>query len=117
MVTAAGNSTTGTMRPYGLDCSGFVDWVFYNVTNGAYVIGHGGGASAQHSWCTPITWAEALPGDLAFYPGDSHVGIICGYDETDNMQIIHCAYSANNVVVTGKSGFVTVGRPKFYNST
>ena len=117
VVTAAGSSTTGTMRPYGLDCSGFVDWVFYNVSNGAYVIGHGGGASMQHSWCTPITWAEALPGDLAFYPDDSHVGIVCGWDEAGNVQIIHCAYSANNVVVTDKSGFVTVGRPKFYNST
>ena len=115
IVSAAGSSTTGTMRPYGLDCSGFVDWVFYNVTNGEYVIGHGGGASAQHSWCDPITWAEAMPGDLAFYPGDSHVGIICGYDEAGNVQIIHCAYSANNVVVTGKSGFTTVGRPKFYS--
>ena len=114
IVSAAGSSTTGTMRPYGLDCSGFVDWVFYNVTNGEYVIGHGGGASAQHSWCDPITWAEAMPGDLAFYPGDSHVGIVCGYDEAGNVQIIHCAYSANNVVVTGKSGFTTVGRPKFY---
>ena len=115
IVSAAGSSTTGTMRPYGLDCSGFVDWVFYNVTNGEYVIGHGGGASAQHSWCDPITWAEAMPGDLAFYPGDSHVGIICGYDEAGTVQIIHCAYSANNVVVTGKSGFTTVGRPKFYS--
>ena len=27
-VTAAGSSTTGTYRPYGLDCSGFVDWPF-----------------------------------------------------------------------------------------
>ena len=33
-VTAAGSSTTGTYRPYGMDCSGFVDWVFYNVTGG-----------------------------------------------------------------------------------
>lgn len=41
-VTAAGSSTTGTYRPYGLDCSGFVDWVFYNATGGQYVIGHGG---------------------------------------------------------------------------
>ena len=49
-VTASGSSSTGTVvRPYGLDRSGFVDWVFYNATNGEYVIGHGGGASAQHS--------------------------------------------------------------------
>ena len=40
-VTAAGSSTTGTYRPYGLDCSGFVDWVFYNQSGGSYVIGHG----------------------------------------------------------------------------
>jgi hypothetical protein len=39
-VTAAGSSTTGTYRPYGLDCSGFVDWVFYNVSGGAYIVGH-----------------------------------------------------------------------------
>ena len=105
---------SGTIRPYGLDCSGFVDWVFYNVSDGAYVIGHGGGASAQHSYCTAITWAEARPGDLAFYPGDSHVGIICGFDESGEVRIIHCAKSADNVVVTGKSGFATVGRPNYY---
>jgi len=75
-VTAAGSSTTGTYRPYGLDCSGFVDWVFYNATGGQYIIGHGGGASAQHSYCTPISWDDALTGDLVFYPGDSHVGIV-----------------------------------------
>ena len=27
-VTATGSPTTGTYRPYGLDCSGFVDWAF-----------------------------------------------------------------------------------------
>ena len=115
IVAAAGSSTTGTMRPYGLDCSGFVDWVFYNVSNGAYVLGRGGGASVQHAYCADVPWTEAKPGDLAFYPDDSHVGIICGYDEAGNVQIIHCAYSANNVVVTGKSGFTTVGRPYYYS--
>ena len=55
-VTAAGSSTTGTYRPYGMDCSGFVDWVFYNMTGGEYIIGHGGGAHAQHTYCTPISW-------------------------------------------------------------
>lgn len=52
-VWADGNSTTDTYRPYGLDCSGFVDWVFYNVTDGEYVIDHGGGAHMQHTYCTP----------------------------------------------------------------
>lgn len=71
-VTAAGSSTTGTYRPYGLDCSGFVDWVFYNQSGGSYVIGHGGGATMQHSYCTDISWSSAQPGDLVFYPDNSH---------------------------------------------
>jgi cell wall-associated NlpC family hydrolase len=114
-VWAAGSPSTGTVRPYGLDCSGFVDWVFYNVSGGTYVIGHGGGARMQHTYCTPITWAEAVPGDLVFYPEDTHVGIVCGFDSAGNVQVIHCAGGANNVVVTGKSGFTTIARPKFYS--
>lgn len=113
-VTAAGSSTTGTMRPFGLDCSGFIDWVFYNQSGGSYVIGHGGGASSQHSYCTDISWSDAQPGDLVFYPGDSHVGIVCGFDGNGNVLIIHCASGYNNVVVTGKSGFTSIGRPTYY---
>lgn len=113
-VTAAGSSTTGTYRPYGMDCSGFVDWVFYNMTGGEYIIGHGGGAHAQHTYCTPISWEEAIPGDLVFYPDDEHVGIVCGRDESGGLQIIHCASGANNVVITGVSGFTSVARPDYY---
>ena len=116
-VTAAGNSTTGTYRPYGLDCSGFVDWVFYNATDGEYIIGHGGGAMAQHSYCTSISWAEAQIGDLVFYPEDTHVGIVCGWDESGNILILHCASGYNNVVITGQEGFTSIGRPVFYGGT
>ena len=113
-VWADGSSTTGTYLPYGLDCSGFVDWVFYNVTDGEYVIGHGGGAHMQHTYCTPISWNEAQPGDLVFYPGDEHVGIVGGRDESGNLLIIHCAFSQNNVVITGLEGFASIGRPLYY---
>lgn len=113
-VTAEGSSTTGTVRPFGLDCSGMVDWVFYNQSSGQYVIGHGGGATAQHSYCAPIAWGDAQPGDLVFYPGDSHVGIVCGFDSSGNIMVIHCASSENNVVVTGKSGFTSIGRPEYF---
>ena len=65
-VTAPGSSSSGTYRPYGMDCSGYVDWVFYNATGGEYIIGHGGGAAAQHSYGTTIAWAEALPGERVF---------------------------------------------------
>ena len=113
-VTAAGNSTSGTYRPYGLDCSGFVDWVFYNATGGGYIIGHGGGATAQHSYCTDISWADAQPGDLVFYPDNSHVGIVGGRDANGELLIIHCASGYNNVVITGMEGFTSVGRPMYY---
>ena len=90
-VWAAGNSTTGTYRPYGLDCSGFMDWIFYNITGGQYILGRGGGATAQHSYCTPISQAQAEPGDLAFYADDSHVGIVVGRRE--NGKLLVCHYS------------------------
>ena len=113
-VTAAGSSTTGTYRPYGLDCSGFVDWVIYNQSGGSYIIGHGGGATMQHSYCTDISWADAQPGDLVFYPDNSHVGIVGGRDANGELLIIHCASGYNNVVITGKDGFTSVGRPQYY---
>lgn len=113
-VTAAGSPTTGTYRPYGLDCSGFVDWAFYNASAGSYIMGHGGGTYSQHAYCTPIAWSEAQPGDLVFYPGDSHVGIVGGRDENGNLLIIHCASGANNVVITGLEGFTSIGRPEYY---
>ena len=114
-VWAAGSPTTGTYRPYGMDCSGFVDWCFYNESNGEYIIGHGGGCIAQHNSCRAISWGEAIPGDLVFYPGDSHIGIVCGWDTNGNILIVHCASgSLNGVVITGKSGFVTIGRPTYY---
>lgn len=113
-VTAAGSSTTGTYRPYGLDCSGFVDWVIYNQSGGSYIIGHGGGATMQHSYCTDISWADAQPGDLVFYPDNSHVGIVGGRDANGELLVIHCASGYNNVVITGKEGFTSVGRPQYY---
>ena len=115
-VTADGSSASGTYRPYGLDCSGMVDWAFYNATDGSYVIGHGGGAAMQHSYCTPVRWEDAQIGDLAFYPDDEHVGIVAGWDRDGNIQIVHCASSYNNVVITGKEGFAAVGHPIYYTN-
>lgn len=115
-VWADGSSTTGTYRPYGLDCSGFVDWAIYNASGGSYIIGHGGGATMQHNYCTPISWADALPGDLVFYPEDSHVGIVGGRDADGNLLIVHCASSYNGVVITGANGFTSIGRPLYYTT-
>lgn len=108
-VTAADSRTTGTSRPFGLDCSGFVDWVFINTVGDN--VGQGGGAASQYHNSQPITWTEALPGDLVFYPDLGHVGIICGKDDNGSLLVVHCASSQNNVVVTGLNGFTKIRRP------
>ena len=115
-VTAAGSGSTGTVRPFGLDCSGFVDWTFYNATNGSYYPGRGGGAATQHSYCTNISWSDAQPGDLVFYPDDSHVGIVGGKDADGNLLIVHCSGGANGVVITGSAGFTVVARPDCFTN-
>ena len=115
-VTAAGSGSTGTVRPFGLDCSGFVDWTFYNATNGSYYPGRGGGAATQHSYCTNIAWSDAQPGDLVFYPDDSHVGIVGGKDADGNLLIVHCSGGANGVVITGSAGFSVVARPDCFTN-
>ena len=114
-VWAAGSSSTGTYRPFGLDCSGFVDWVFNNSLG--YIIGHGGGVIMQHRYCTNITQAEAQPGDLAFYPDDSHIGIVVGRNEAGKLLVCHCSSGQNNVVITefSASGFTAVGRPDIFD--
>ena len=114
MVTAPGSGSTGKVLPFGLDCSGFVDWTFYNATSGAYLPGRGGGAASQHGYCTNIAWTDALPGDLVFYADDSHVGIVCGYDSMGNILVIHCSGGQNGVVVTGREGFAVAARPDLF---
>ena len=115
-VTATGSGSTGTVRPFGLDCSGFVDWTFYNATDGSYYPGRGGGAATQHSYCTNISWSDAQPGDLVFYPDDSHVGIVGGKDTDGNLLIVHCSGGANGVVITGSAGFTVVAGPDCFTN-
>ena len=113
-VTAPGSGSTGKVLPFGLDCSGFVDWTFYNAMSGAYLPGRGGGAASQHGYCTNVSWPDALPGDLVFYADDSHVGIVCGYDSVGNLLVIHCSGGQNGVVVTGREGFAVAARPDLF---
>ena len=53
----------------------------------------------------------AQPGDLVFYPDDSHVGIVGGKDADGNLLIVHCSGGANGVVITGAAGFTAAARP------
>ena len=114
-VTAPDSPTTGTYRPYGLDCSGFADWTFYNATDGEYYPGHGGGTQSQLADSRQIGWDEALPGDLVFYSDVSHVGIVGGRDADGNLLIIHCTSgSINGVTITGTYGFGFAARPGYF---
>lgn len=113
-VTAEGSDTTGTEQPYGLDCSGFVDWAFYNASGGNYIIGQGGGAAAQHANCVDIEWDEVQPGDLLFYPEDEHVGIAAGRDWLGRLLVMHCASGTGGVAISHRTGFETAARPVWY---
>ena len=111
LVTAEGSRSTGCMRPFGLDCSGFVTWAFHNAGFSESAIGHG--TSTQVSKGTRISLSSAQPGDLAFYNDTSHVGIVGGKDASGNVLVIHCSSGYNNVVVT-TGGFGFAVRPNCY---
>lgn len=113
-VTAEGSDSTGTEQPYGLDCSGFVDWAFYNASGGSYIIGQGGGAAEQHGNCVDIEWDEVQPGDLLFYPEDEHVGIAAGRDWLGRLLVVHCAAGTDGVAISHRTGFETAARPVWY---
>ena len=113
-VTAEGSDSTGTEQPYGLDCSGFVDWAFYNASGGSYIIGQGGGAAEQPGNCVDIEWDEVQPGDLLFYPEDEHVGIAAGRDWLGRLLVVHCAAGADGVAISHRTGFETAARPIWY---
>lgn len=113
-VTAAGSDSTGTEQPYGLDCSGFVDWAFYNASGGSYIIGQGGGAMEQHANCVDIEWDEVQPGDLLFYPEDEHVGIAAGRDWLGRLLVVHCAAGTDGVAISHRTGFKTAARSVWY---
>lgn len=62
LVTAAGSSTTGTIRPFGLDCSGFTDWTYKTAVGVSLYEG----TWSQWDNSYAITEDELLPGDLGF---------------------------------------------------
>lgn len=113
-VEAEGSHTTGSYRPFGLDCSGFVDRAFFDAL-GIYF---GGGTNVQYSTCVPVEIERAQPGDLVFRfseSGDiSHIGIVCGKDPEGGLKVIHCNSQDGTVVITGSDAFQIAGRPTCY---
>lgn len=104
LVTAVGSSSTGTIRPYGLDCSGFTAWV-YSTALGKDI---GSGTSGQFPNTTAVAKKDLLPGDLGFYKGSStsgwnHVLMFAGYDKKGNMMWVHSSSSGGGVVFNSPS--------------
>ena len=77
-VTSAGSWATGKQLKNGLDCSGFVDWAYYQMLGRS--VGHGGGTISQWKYSYAINRNDLKPGDVGFYQsgGGKHVGIYIG---------------------------------------
>lgn len=116
-VSATGSKSSGTVRSYGLDCSGFVAWAYYNGLDGEDA-GIGSHTTTQWNASEMVDSQDAQPGDLVFYrPGsagdDNHVGIVVGVNDNGSLLVVHCS-SGQNGVVTGEawsSGFQYVRSP------
>ena len=111
-VTGSGSVTSGTIRPYGLDCSGFTDWV-YKTALGRSI---GTGSANQWSKSTEISASELLPGDLGFKakpsdPGTNHVLMYVGLTSDGKRQWAHCSSSKGGVVLNTPSYVKYYRRP------
>lgn len=109
-VTAAGSPSTGTYRPFGLDCSGMIDWALRNAglpSDGNWYIGVN---------LTRVSTGEARPGDMALFPDASHIGLVVGRNDAGKLLVCHCSSGRNNVVVTefSATGFTVIGRPSIF---
>ncbi len=100
LVTAAGSSSSGTIRPYGLDCSGFTEWVYQTALG----VSLNNGSWSQWESTYAITEAELLPGDIGFMaaPGTvpvNHVLLYAGRSADGKQLWVHCSSSAGGVAL------------------
>ncbi|MCM0704622.1 NlpC/P60 family protein [Faecalicatena sp. BF-R-105] len=116
-VSAEGSKSSGTVRSYGLDCSGFVAWSYYNGLGGKDA-GIGNHTTTQWNASEMVDSQSAKPGDLVFYHpasagDDNHVGIVVGVNDNGSLLVVHCS-SSQNGVMTGEAwsaGFQYVRSP------
>lgn len=101
LVTAAGSASSGTIRPFGLDCSGFTSWVYSTALG----IDIGAGCNAQYAGCSRIRASQLEPGDLGFLrKGEDwdHCLIFAGYGSNGERMWVHCA-SGSGVILNSPS--------------
>ena len=104
----------GSSPSTSFDCSGFVSYV---LTNSGLVNTGRLGAQGLYNVCTPVSKANAQPGDLIFFvgtydtPGVSHVGIYVG----DGV-MIHCGDPIQYTSINSsywQQHFYAFGRPAY----
>ncbi len=122
IVVAEGSDSSGSERPYGLDCSGFIAWSFAQTGMSRKEVSDlvGLGTYYQFNNCQMISWKELRPGDLAFQSlpgqGENHVGICIGFNNKGKPLFVHCNATYDNVVVTGAGDvFKYAARPQIYD--
>ena len=121
-VSAEGSKSTGTIRAYGLDCSGFVTWAVINgYQDKAMQEAVGDGTSDQWEKANVVSEADAQPGDLVFQKGpeagsDNHGGILCGKTDAGDWIAVHCSSGKNGVTVgeAYSASFRYIRQPSFY---
>lgn len=117
LVTAAGSTTSGTIRPFGLDCSGFTDWT-YKTAVGVSLYG---GTWSQWDESYAISSNELLPGDLGFLMdsdgnGWNHVLIFAGYGENGERMWVHSSGGEGVILNTPSyEASLSLRRPKNVN--
>ena len=124
-VSADGSRSSGTLRAYGLDCSGFVTWAVINgYKNQGMQAAVGDGTSDQWEKAGVVSEADAQPGDLVFQRGpeagsNNHVGILCGKTDSGDWIAVHCSSSKNGVTVgeAYSASFRYIRKPSFYQDT
>ncbi len=82
----------------GLDCSGWINWVYWSVTGERLT----GESTSSLILCgKPIKRSELKPGDIIVKTGTgAHVVMFLGWTSTGQMQVIHeSSASVNNVTV------------------
>lgn len=82
----------------GLDCSGFITWVYWTAFQRKLVKSEGTNKLAQEG--KRIQREELKPGDLIVRPGyDSHVMMFLSFEEDGKMKVIHENGTMNNVSI------------------
>ena len=114
LVTSAGSSSTGTIRPYGLDCSGFTSWIY----DTALGIDIGAGTGGQYPKTTAVSAADLQIGDLGFLAGSggggwNHVLMFAGYGASGERMWVHSS-SGSGVILNSPSyeSSLVLRRPK-----